>query len=146
MTCAFCNNPEIDARVVVDTGLVRAFPTFTPVVEGHMLIVPKRHVQRYEELTTEEKSALEELRMDLHGAMTKALGADGFNYAWNEGKIAGQSVPHFHLHMLPRKTGDTGIYEYEPREFLYAKVRATDRPVSPVEELKWIAALVRESL
>jgi diadenosine tetraphosphate (Ap4A) HIT family hydrolase len=147
MECAFCNNPDIDARVIIDTGLARAFPTFTPVVVGHMLIVPKRHVQRYDELTSEEKDAVEGLRMKLHGAMQKAFGAEGFNYAWNEARVAGQSVPHFHLHMLPRKEGDAGIYEYEPRGFLYATTDDENPPTqTPAQELQRIATLIRETL
>ncbi len=146
MECAFCNNPEIDVRTIVDTGLARAFPTFTPVVPGHVLIAPTRHAQYYEDLSPEEKISIEDLRMKLHGALKKSFDAEGFNYAWNEEEIGGQSVPHFHLHMLPRKEGDAGVHGYEPREFLYAKTRAVDRPVSPAEELQRIAALIRESL
>jgi len=60
-----------------------------------------------------------DLRSKLGKAMTKVFEAEGFNYAWNEGEVAGQFVPHLHLHMLPRKKGDKGIYKYEPRKFLY---------------------------
>jgi len=61
-------------------------------------------------------------------ALKKALVAEGFNFAWNEGAVAGQTVPHFNLHIVPRTTGDSGIWEYEPREFLY---RPGSRAASP---------------
>ena len=68
---------------------------------------------------------------------------EGFNFAWNDGPIAGQSVPHFHLHVLPRKQGDTGITEYEPRQFLY---RPGSREASPEAELAAIAKMIQEHL
>lgn len=71
------------------------------------------------------------------------MNAEGFNFAWNMGEEAGQSVPHFHLHVVPRKPGDTGILEYEPRKFLY---RPGSRAVSPEEELQALARLVRNFL
>lgn len=52
-------------------------------------------------------------------ALKNAFGAEGFHFAWNEGEAAGQRIPHLHLHIVPRKRGDEGIAEYEPREFLY---------------------------
>lgn len=72
--------------------------------------------------------------------MKQVFTAEGFNYAWNESEIAGQSVPHVHLHILPRKEGDLGIVGYEPRVFLY---RPGSRAISPEEELAEIAARMR---
>ena len=94
-------------------------------------------------ITPEEITAIFALRAELKTALTKTFGATGFNYAWNEGKLAGQSVPHFHLHILPRSEGDTGITEYEPRQFLY---RPGSREDSPEAELKAIASLIQKHL
>lgn len=146
MECAFCNNPEIDVRTVTNNGLARAFPTFTPIVPGHLLIAPVRHATRYEELTSQEKEAIESLRVSLHAALTETFGAEGFNYAWNEEEVGGQSVPHFHLHMLPRKSGDTGIYQYEPRDFLYRTLPADVREKSQEAELLEVADQIRAAL
>ena len=76
-------------------------------------------------------------------ALIKTFDADSFNFAWNEGSNAGQTVPHFHLHVLPRKKGDTGILEYEPRQFLY---RTGSRAITPDEELKQVAALIEKNI
>ena len=84
-----------------------------------------------------------DLRKKLRASIIKILGVEGFNYAWNEGKIAGQAVNHLHLHIVPRKEGDAGITEYEPRKFLY---RPGSREESPNEELTEIARLIEEGL
>ncbi len=142
--CPYCENQEIKERTIIQNELAFAFPTNIPIVPGHILICPKRHVQYYEDMTQEEKSAVEELRMKFKHALKATFGAQGFNYAWNEEKIGGQSVPHFHLHVLPRKEGDEGIYTYEPREFLY---RPGPRTVTtPNEELLEIVRLLQKSL
>lgn len=59
------------------------------------------------------------------------------------GENAGQTVPHFHLHVVPRKSGDSGILQYEPRVFLY---RPGSRAISPSEELHQTAENIRNNL
>ena len=143
LTCIYCNSVEIKEREIVRNEFAWAIPTNIPVVPGHTLILPIRCIAKYEDLTPIEKEAIEEIRIKLKSSLTKVFGAQGFNYAWNEEKIAGQSIPHFHLHMLPRKSGDEGITEYEPRKFLY---RLGSRETTPELELKSIAELVKSAL
>lgn len=141
--CAFCEIPTIREREIVRNEHAWAFPTNMPIVPGHVLVAPIRCVAALEEMTPGEVQAIFALREELKQALTKAFGATGFNYAWNEGKLAGQSVPHFHLHILPRKEGDTGITEYEPRKFLY---RPGEREASPEAELQAIAVLIKNTI
>lgn len=141
MKCAYCQLPEIKERKITENKLAWAFPTNIPIVPGHILIVPKRCVAALDSLSSEEKIALFDLVKKIKPALIKLFGAEGFNYAFNEGKLAGQSIPHFHLHMLPRKEGDTGITKYEPREFLY---RPGSREPSPEIELKKVAKEIRQ--
>jgi len=143
MKCVYCEKPEIKERTIIQNDLAWAFPTNIPIVPGHILIAPIRCVAKFEDLTTEEQSAIFELLGKLKKALTKLFGAEGFNFAWNEGVLAGQSVPHFHLHVLPRKEGDTGIIKYEPREFLY---RPGSREASPEEELAVITKMIQEQI
>jgi len=75
--------------------------------------------------------------------MIKVFNAEGFNYAWNENKIGGQNVNHFHLHMIPRKKSDSGIINYEPRKFLY---RPGTRAESPQQELIEVAKSIKREL
>ena len=130
--CVFCTQTEIQERIIYKNNLVFAFPTNIPITLGHTLIAPVRCIASFDELTTEEAKALFSMRRRIADALKKSFGANGFHFVWNEGAVAGQSVSHFHLHIVPRKKGDTGITEYEPRTFLY-------RPGSrePSRELSW---------
>jgi diadenosine tetraphosphate (Ap4A) HIT family hydrolase len=137
------NDPTIKSRLIIENERVFAFLSKMPIVPGHTLICPKRHVSKIDDLTADELHVILLLQKELKRAMIKAFGAEGFNYAWNEGKIAGQSVNHLHLHMLPRKKSDSGIFEYEPRKFLY---RPGERPVSPEQKLSEVAKLIKDNL
>lgn len=143
MKCVYCELEAIKKREITGNDLAWAFPTNIPITPGHTLIVPRRCVSRYEDLTMDEKAAIENLRMRICCALRKQFGATDFNFAWNEGKIAGQSVPHFHLHVLPRQEGDSGVTEYEPRKFLY---RPGSREDSPENELIEVSRIIREGL
>jgi histidine triad (HIT) family protein len=141
--CAYCEIPAIKEREIIRNEHAWAFPTNIPIVPGHVLVAPIRCVAAVEDLTSEELTAIFDLREKLKSALTRVFGAEGFNYAWNEGRLAGQSVPHFHLHILPRKEGDAGITEYEPRKFLY---RPGERDASPEKELRSVAELIKRCL
>lgn len=141
--CPFCTKPQIQERIILKNNLVFAFPTNIPITSGHTLIAPIRCVSTFTDLTKEEVAALFLMRSRVVGALQKAFGAEGFHFAWNEGEAAGQRVPHFHLHVVPRKAGDTGITEYEPRKFLY---RPGSREPSPGKELQMVAQLLQKSL
>lgn len=142
MKCLFCKLPEIKERRIIENDLAWAFPTNIPIVPGHTLICPKRCAAKLEDLESAEREAIFDLVEKLKPALIKTFGAEGFNFAWNEGSSAGQKVPHFHLHVLPRKKGDTGITEYEPRKFLY---RPGSREESPEEELKAVSLEIRKN-
>jgi len=141
--CPFCDNPDVQSRVVVKNNLAFAFPTNIPITPGHMLVVPTRCVSTFDELTQKEIDAVLSLRKKIKEALIKAFNAEGFNYAWNEGVLAGQGVNHLHLHIVPRKEGDKGILGYDPRKFLY---RPGSRVESPLEELDEIVKLVKSNL
>lgn len=144
MDCPFCTNKEVKDRIIIENDFAFAFPTNTPIVPGHILICPKRHIQYYEDTTLEEKNAIEELRVKIKKSLKNVFGTQGFNWAWNEEKIGGQSTPHIHIHVVPRREGDQGIYQYEPREFLY---RPSPRSViTPNEELMEIVRLIQKAL
>ncbi len=141
--CVYCTKIEIKDREIIGDELSWVFPTNIPIVPGHVLIAPRRCVSKYEELTNDEKNSIENLRVKMISALKKTFGATGFNFAWNDGSLAGQSIPHYHLHMLPRKENDTGITEYDPRKFLY---RPGSRETTPENELIKIVELIKTNL
>jgi len=143
MKCAYCELPEIRKRTIVENDLAFAFPTNIPITVGHTLVIPKRCVAKYGDLTKSEMAAIEALRVQVCASLVRAFSAKGFNFAWNEGKDFGQSVPHFHLHIVPRSSEDTGIVDYEPRKFLY---RTGDREAIEEEELIKVSEVLRENI
>ena len=140
-SCVYCTDIECKNREIVGNKFAWVFPTNIPIVPGHILIAPRRCIAKYEDLTSKEKEAIEKLRVQMIKALAKAFKAEGFNYAWNENKIAGQSIPHFHLHVLPRKKDDEGITKYEPRKFLY---RPGSREKTPDKELQKIVEMIQK--
>lgn len=139
----FTTLPEIKERSFAENKTAWAFLTNIPITPGHSLISPKRVVETMEDLTDEEILDIFALAAIVKNALRKTYGAEGFNMAWNEGEEYGQSVPHFHLHIVPRTPGDDGITEYEPREFLY---RPGSREASPESELAAIASELRSNI
>lgn len=137
------NSSKLKERILIQNSLAFSFLSYMPIVPGHSLICPIRAVESSEELTFEEWKAILALQAQVCQALTKVFSAEGFNFAWNGGEVAGQTVPHFHLHIVPRKPGDEGVYEYEPRSFLY---RPGSRAVSPSDELQQTAQLIREQI
>ena len=78
-----------------------------PVSENHCLIIPKRHVIDYFELSNEELIACNDLiRIIKKEVLTKDNNVRGFNIGTNAGKVAGQSIMHCHIHLIPRREGD----------------------------------------
>lgn len=141
--CIYCNLPEIKERTIFKNDLVWAFPTNILIVPGHILICPVRHAEKFEELIADEARAIFDLTKKIKVVLKELFGAEGFHCAWNEGQIAGQSVPHFHLHLIPRKKDDVGIVDYEPRKFLY---RPGSRQATPERELQDVAKQIAEKL
>ena len=139
----FTTLPEIKDRSIAENKTAWAFLTNIPITPGHALISPKRVVETMEELTEKEILDIFALAAAVKKALMKTFGAEGFNLAWNEGSKYGQSVPHFHLHIVPRTPGDEGITEYEPRKFLY---RPGSREDSPEAELAAVAAKIRSNV
>ncbi len=105
--CPFCYH-EIKDRVVAEKNSVVAIPDNHPVTAGHLLIVPKRHVQDYFGLTEAEKKDAGDLIMDLKEHITgHDPSVTGFNIGTNAGESAGQTVFHAHIHLIPRRDNDT---------------------------------------
>jgi diadenosine tetraphosphate (Ap4A) HIT family hydrolase len=144
MGCDFCELPDVKERIIVKNNYAMAFPTNKPIVSGHVLVCPVRCVSRMDELNHNETQAMIDLIKTMKKALERTYGADGFNYAWNEGSAAGQSVPHLHIHVIPRRKGDSKAFGGEPREFLYRP--SAERKLVSDEELQAVARNIRNSI
>lgn len=103
--CPFCG---IDSPVVANAHAFALYDKF-PVSRGHMLIVTRRHVESWFETTPEERQAMFALADEAHALLQRDFGAAGFNLGVNVGAVAGQTIPHVHLHLIPRYPGDTAL-------------------------------------
>lgn len=145
MNCSFCEDENLASRIIYKDELVMAFPSTASIVAGHTLVCPVRHVEKVDDLSENELKDIKDFIVKLKNALKKCMDAEGFNIAWNEGEKAGQSVSHLHIHVLPRKNGDTGIYEYEPRKFLY-RTDFESRKMPNEKELYEVAELIKNNL
>ena len=103
--CLFCNSKI--SGVVHENDLAYASYDTYPVSEFHCLIIPKRHVIDYFELTDEELVACNDLiKVIKEEVLIKDKNVKAFNIGTNAGKIAGQSIMHCHIHLIPRREGD----------------------------------------
>lgn len=90
----------------IENELAYALTDTNPVSPGHCLIVTRRHVAEFFQATKEEKLAIFDLVDKMKAIIDEKHNPDGYNIGVNIGKAAGQSVPHIHIHMMPRYTGD----------------------------------------
>lgn len=103
--CVFCNL-ESGKELITETATSIAFLDSFPVNPGHTLIVPKRHVADYFELSIHEQRALWLVVNRCKTLIQKRFDPDGFNVGINVGEAAGQSIFHVHIHLIPRYKGD----------------------------------------
>lgn len=100
--CVFCSLDKVELQ---NDSAFAVFDRY-PVSPGHMLVIPKRHVQSFFETTPQEKAALLQLLEDCRRLLIEKHNPDGFNIGVNDGKAAGQTVMHLHVHLIPRYAGD----------------------------------------
>ncbi|MBQ1275338.1 MAG: HIT family protein [Cellulosilyticum sp.] len=106
--CIFCKiiKGEIPSFTVYEDDTFKVILDRFPAAPGHALIIPKEHAADMFELPEETAAKLYPLAQKLGAKIKAAVGAEGMNIVQNNGEVAGQSVYHFHLHLIPRKAGD----------------------------------------
>lgn len=104
MNCIFCNIDK--TRIVAENETAVAIYDGFPVNEGHMLIIPKQHIKDYFETCEQDKVGLWKLVDECKEIVDKKFKPDGYNIGINCGEVAGQSVMHLHIHLIPRYNGD----------------------------------------
>lgn len=122
---SFCIYENDDFKVILDRF---------PAAKGHVLILPKEHYQDLFELPEGISKQIYPLAQKIASAIKGALGADGINIVQNNGEAAGQSVFHFHMHIVPRYDGDKVI------------LNKTSNGDTTIEALEEVAALIKKYL
>lgn len=107
-TCPFCQY-LLTGEKPAENELAFVKPDARPITEGHCLIIPKRHVQDWFDATEAEAAAMNGLlRIRRQQLVEEDPSIEGFNIGMNLGRIAGQTVFHCHIHLVPRRKSDTG--------------------------------------
>jgi len=111
MECIFCNirDRKAEAEIVFEDENILAFLDIQPVNYGHTLVIPKKHYDNFLTVPKDELDRLIHATQFIAGAVKRSMNADGFNIISNNGDPAGQSVYHFHFHIIPRFNNDFTI-------------------------------------
>lgn len=116
--CIFCKiaNGEIPSHTLYEDENFRVIFDLGPATRGHALILVKKHAENVYEIDDETASKVFVLAKKMAGIMTEVFNCDGFNIVQNNGKCAGQSVFHFHMHLIPRYIDDNAIKFWKAKE------------------------------
>ena len=117
--CIFCKlaNGEIPTNKIYEDDLFTVILDADPVSKGHALILPKNHYANIFELGDEEASKIFTLAKKLATHMKDVLHCDGFNILQNNGETAGQTVFHYHMHLIPRYKGGNEMILWNANHF-----------------------------
>jgi histidine triad (HIT) family protein len=112
--CVFCKilDGQIPATKVFQDDACMAFLDIGPVADGHLLLVSADHVESIDALSPQQAAAMLRNLPALVRAVRAATGCQGVNVLQNNGRIAGQLVPHVHFHIIPRTPGDAFHYAW----------------------------------
>ena len=103
--CLFCDSKK--SGIAHENDLAYSSYDSYPVSDHHCLIIPKRHIKDYFDMTNDELIACNDLiQIVKNEILSKDVNVKGFNIGTNAGKIAGQSIMHCHIHLIPRREGD----------------------------------------
>ncbi|MFO7697783.1 MAG: HIT domain-containing protein [Anaerolineae bacterium] len=103
--CSFCDG-AIAGATFAETDHLRALYNLAPMLPGHCLIVPKRHVAHLCDLTAAESAELLHFAARIAAVVMRVYGCTGYDLSLQEGTVAGQTLEHLHLHIIPRREGD----------------------------------------
>ena len=116
--CIFCKIAigEIPSKTLYEDAGFRVILDLGPATKGHALILPKEHYSNLFELPEDTAGEVMKLAKKMVTKMTDRLGCEGFNLVQNNGELAGQTVFHFHMHIIPRYLADGQKIGWRPQE------------------------------
>lgn len=130
--CIFCKlaNGDIPTNTVYEDEDFRVILDLAPATKGHALILPKAHFANLYEIEDETLTKAAKLAKKVITRERELLGCDGYNVVQNNGEAAGQTVFHFHMHLIPRYAGEEKIVSWNQQEL-------------PEDEIKELCARMR---
>lgn len=122
--CIFCKivAGDIPSHTVLEDDYSLAFMDIGPVARGHTLLIPKYHAEIIDELPPDIAGGVLSNLPRLVHAVRGALSCEGINVLQNNGRIAGQLVPHVHFHIIPRINGDKFSYTWPAGEYAQGEI------------------------
>lgn len=113
--CIFCKivRGDIPSHVIYEDEHFKAILDTQPASAGHTVILSKEHAESLSELSNKSCSRLFPLVKKLAGVIVSAVGAEGANILQNDGEAAGQTIFHFHTHIIPRRSGDGVVIKWD---------------------------------
>lgn len=123
--CIFCKlaNGDIPTNTIYEDPEFRVILDAGPATRGHALILPKEHYENLYEIEDETLARAVKLAKKIVCHEKDVLGCDGYNLVQNNGEAAGQSVFHFHMHLIPRYAGQEKIVAWPPQELADADAK-----------------------
>ncbi len=130
--CIFCKiaNGEIPSKTLYEDESFRVILDLGPATKGHALILPKEHAENLYELPEETAADAMKLAKKMASVMKEKLKCDGLNLIQNNGETAGQTVMHFHLHLIPRYQGDGQRIGWVPSEPSQEELEAVRKEIA----------------
>ena len=127
--CIFCKIAagEIPSKTLYEDEKFRVILDLGPATRGHALVIPKEHYADLYEIPEETAGEAMKVAKKMAAVMTEKLKADGFNIVQNNGEVSGQSVFHFHIHLIPR-------YENDGQTINWKQTRPTAEELAAVKE------------
>lgn len=130
--CIFCKIAagEIPSKTLYEDEKFRVILDLGPATKGHALILPKRHAANLFDLPEETASEVMVLAKRMANTLREKLMCDGLNLVQNNGETAGQTVNHFHLHMIPRYEGDGQKIGWVPNKVTQEELEAIRQEIT----------------
>lgn len=130
--CIFCKiaNGEIPSKTLYEDEEFRVILNLGPATKGHALILPKSHFKNLYELPEEMAGKVMKLAKKMAAVMTEKLDCDGFNLVQNNNEVAGQTVFHFHMHLIPRYENDNQRITWKPMEPTQDELEAIKKQIT----------------
>jgi len=143
--CIFCKivSKEVPAKTVYEDNDIMAFLDIKPANPGHVLVIPKEHYQFLSQMPDNEVAGLFKAVKKITSAVFEATGAEGVSVRQRNGAVAGQVVPHVHVHVIPRFKDDGVSEDWAPRELPEEQFNEIQKRISG--KIKELAPTIEEA-